>query len=70
MTEAREDPGTEGDRLGEDPLARPASSQSGTDQESRSETEGDTGIEEFVEDMESDPARAGTDSPAQHLQGG
>ena len=70
MTEAREDPGTEGDRLGEDPLARPAPSQDGTDRESASDAEGDTGTEEFVEDMESDPARAGTDSPAQDLLGG
>ena len=30
----------------------------------------ETGEKEFLEEMESDPARAGTDSPGQGLQGG
>ena len=67
--EADEDPGNEG-RLGEDPLARPDKSKEAADSQASQQDEGGSSEDEFVEDMESDPARAGTDSPAQDLQGG
>ena len=66
--EAREDPGKEGN-LGGDPLARPSPSEEEERRES-SGGQGDASDEQFVEEMESDPARAGTDSPTQDLQGG
>jgi hypothetical protein len=69
--EAREDPGVEGEVLGQDPLARPDTREhQGGNNEQSSDGEDDTGLEEFVEAMETDPARAGVDSPAQDLMGG
>jgi hypothetical protein len=70
MPEANEDQGKDGERLGEDPVARPGTSDEQAKSMPHSEDPEDRGIEEFVEDMESDPARAGTDSPAQELMGG
>lgn len=67
--EAREDPETEGENIGQDPLARPTN-EDDEDALSPSGGGGDTSVEEFVEEVESDPSRAGTDSPAQDLQGG
>lgn len=66
--EAQEDFGKEGS-LGGDPLARPNPGEAESSPESSGE-QGDTPDEQFVEEMESDPARAGTDSPTQDLQGG
>lgn len=68
--EAQEDPGREGTRLGEDPLARSDASQEGKGEPGQPGDGDETSVEEFVEDMESDPARAGTDTPGNDLLGG
>ena len=67
--EAQEDPRKEG-RLGEDPLARPDKTREEGDSQPREREDVGSSEDEFVKDMESDPSRAGSDSPAQNLQGG
>lgn len=67
--EAQDDPGKEGG-LGEDPLARPDETKEAADSQASERGEIRSTDDEFVEEMESDPARAGTDSPAEDLQGG
>jgi hypothetical protein len=69
MTEATEDP-REDENLGEDPLARSGGSQRSEETGTSKDGDQPAEFEKFVEEMESDPARAGTDSPAQDLLGG
>lgn len=66
-----EQPRTEGNPRGELFGRRDASDWKGSAQLSQADESGaDPGVQAFVQEIESDPAVAGADSPCQHLLGG